>query len=240
MPSGEDWLIGDHPVCSDRPANLVSAVNPGRWIHDKLEFWLAHPGTAVLWGLSEQLPYSSGCPASPHLHVGNNHCKAGLWPCVPQKGTPNSARWEGRSQRQCHKGGDSSPSCPHPQPLLPLNSTLSCFKRPHLALWKKLFKTQQSPTLLKLFLTSSSIKTPPVGSYWLPLVNMKHFNTPLYLHTQHFHWPPSFSETGIMSPPTTSTMEVTNSLDTGLVGRSVIVYSLLVMAGSVWHLHFID
>lgn len=100
-----------------------------------------------------------------------------------------------------------------------------------MAIWKTLFKTQQSPTLLKLFLASSSIKITPCG---LPLTSISEHETlqctSLFTYATLPLAPKS--ETG-MSPPTTSTMEVTNSLDTGLVERSVIVYSLLVMAGTV-------
>lgn len=50
------WLATIQSVLSHQPANLVlGALDPGRWICDKQ---LAHLDNAVLWGLSEQLPYS--------------------------------------------------------------------------------------------------------------------------------------------------------------------------------------
>lgn len=63
MPPEVGKLIGNHPVLLiSLQIWLLGALDPGRWICDKR---LAHPGNAVLCGLSEQMPYSFEPPASP-------------------------------------------------------------------------------------------------------------------------------------------------------------------------------
>lgn len=92
----------------------------------------------------------------------NIHCKARTQPCAPVEGTPHSARREEEVTEVSHKGDDSSPSCPQPQPFLPLSPPCPLLQE---NCWpsRTLLKAQLKGLPLTLFLISFSINICPVG-----------------------------------------------------------------------------
>ena len=151
-----------------------------------------------------------------HLHESNIHCKARIQPYTPEKGTPNSARQEGESHRgYVIQGMIAVQAAPTPSPsiLRSLTVPFPVSRDPFWPQGRNSFENSaQRPTLLKLFLTSSSIKTPAVGPPHPTSTSESEMLQRTYLHTQLFYWPPSLSETGMMSSPMSSTMEVTKQL----------------------------